>query len=191
MEINESKLKSKLGLGIALILLGFILVFGQTPSPGQQNQQSSTFASEPVEIKGFSQEEHSKESLPSRIIIPDLSIDLEVKEAKIVDGYWEVFENSAGWGEGSGLPGKNGNQVVFAHAREGLFLPLQNIKTGMSIYILTDGSWYQYQVAEIKEVFPNKVEVIAPTDDETLTLYTCSGFKDTKRLIVVAKRALE
>jgi len=30
-----------------------------------------------------------------------------------------------------------------------------------------------------------------PTPDETLTLYTCSGFADSKRLIVTAKRLPE
>ena len=41
---------------------------------------------------------------------------------------------------------------------------------------------------EIKLAYPNEVEVIAPTEDETLTLYTCSGFNDEKRLVVVGKR---
>ena len=49
-------------------------------------------------------------------------------------------------------------------------------------------SWYSYEVVDIKEVYPNQTEVIEETDDETLTLYTCSGFADSKRLIVVAKR---
>lgn len=42
---------------------------------------------------------------------------------------------------------------------------------------------------DTKEVLPESVEVVAPTTDETLTLYTCTGFADQKRLIVTAKRA--
>ena len=53
---------------------------------------------------------------------------------------------------------------------------------------LSQKDWFTYEVKEIKEVFPNQVEVIAPTPDEPLTLYTCSGYKDQKRLIVISKR---
>jgi sortase A len=113
---------------------------------------------------------------------------LPVKTAKIVAGYWQVFEDTAAWGEDSGYPGKSGNQVIFAHARKGLFLPLRGIAVGDKVYIMTDAAWYAYEVKEIKDVTPDQKEVIAPTTDETLTLYTCTGFEDSKRLIVVAKR---
>ncbi|OGM69990.1 hypothetical protein A2975_05285 [Candidatus Woesebacteria bacterium RIFCSPLOWO2_01_FULL_44_14] len=62
---------------------------------------------------------------------------------------------------------------------------------GQKVYILTEAAWYEYRVEEINEVYPNQTQVIAPTTDERLTLYTCSGFADTKRLIVVAKPALK
>ena len=54
--------------------------------------------------------------------------------------------------------------------------------------ILTKEKWYEYEIKEIKEVLPSQTETIAPTKEETLTLYTCSGFSDSKRLIVIAKR---
>lgn len=181
----KTSAKSKLGLGIAFFVLGFLLVFG---GKRQNDFAGYTFASEPVEVRGFTTERNFYRSEPRRIMMPDLSIDLEVKRAEIIDGYWEVFEDKAAWGVDSGYPGENGNQVIFAHAKEGLFLPLKEISGGMSIYVLTDGTWYSYKVVDIKEVFPNQTEVIAPTEDETLTLYTCSGFNDAKRLIVTAKR---
>lgn len=186
-ETKTSQVGSKLSLGFALFVLGAILVFG-----GFQNKHVSnyTFASEPIVIEGFSAEEVDESKVSKRILIPDLSIDLEINKAKEIKGYWEVFEDSAGWGEGSGLPGEVGNQVIFAHSREGLFLPLKDVQNEMEVYILTQDDWYQYKVEEIKEVFPNETQVIAPTDDETLTLYTCSGFNDSRRLIVVAKRII-
>lgn len=182
---DSIKNRSKIGLGLALVALGIILVFG-----GKKGLPESTytFANEPVRIEGFIKQELEEKKLPKRVIIPGLSIDLEVGRSEIIAGYWEVFENKAGWGVGSGIPGGAGNQVVFAHAREGLFLPLRNIQKEMKVYILTDDVWYLYKVEDIKEVFPNQTEVIAPTEDETLTLYTCSGFNDTMRLIVTAKR---
>jgi len=41
-------------------------------------------------------------------------------------------------------------------------------------------------VNKITAVYPNQVQIIAPTKNETLTLYTCTGFYDEKRLIVRA-----
>ena len=124
---------------------------------------------------------------PLRIVIPSLSVDIPIIEARVVDGFWELSETTASHGVGSANPGEVGNTVIFAHAREGLFGPLRNLKNDATVYVFSKDRWYRYQVTETKLVDPGAVEVIAPTDDETLTLYTCSGFLDTKRLIVTAK----
>lgn len=179
--------KRILGLGVILSLFGLLFVFtnpqkliGIRPDYSQEE--------EPVKIQGFEGKDYKPEDLPVKIVIPALSINLEIAKAKVVRGYWEVFSDKASWGEGSGIPGAVGNQVIFAHALEGLFLPLKDIDKEMEILVFTKEKWYLYKAVEIKEIFPNQTEVIAPTDDETLTLYTCSGFKDRKRLVVVAKR---
>jgi LPXTG-site transpeptidase (sortase) family protein len=145
-------------------------------------------ASDQIMLTDIKSTENAPLKEPTRIIIPDLSIDIPTQRSEIVKGYWEVFEDKAGWGEGSGYPGETGNQVIFAHAREGLFIKLPDIKPGAKIYVTTENGWYSYEVKEIKEVIPSDISVLAPTDDETLTLYTCSGYKDQKRLVVVAKR---
>lgn len=179
----------KIALAFALIILGLVLIFGRKTTPTVT--PSYTFESEPVKVDSLVNEYTTSDlegTLPRRIVIPTLTVDLDVRKSEVINGYWEVFEDSAGWGTGSGLPGKNGNQVIFAHAREKLFLPLKDVEVGDGIYVLTDDDWYAYEVKEIKEVLPNQIEVIAPTEDETLTLYTCSGYQDSKRLIVVAKR---
>lgn len=124
---------------------------------------------------------------PVRIIIPKYSLNLPIVEAKVVNGFWELSETTASHGTGSANPGGNGNIVIFAHARDNLFGPLRKAKKDDQIYILTEDKWYKYLVAEIKEVNPDQIEVIAPTTEETLTLYTCTGFLDGKRLIVKAK----
>ncbi len=183
--VSSGSSPSKLALGLSLIILGSFLFLAN----GQRDVKlSSSFENEPVKIQGLSENEIDESKIPKKIVIPDLSIDLNVKKANIVNGFWEVFEDSAAWGKGSGIPGEIGNQVIFAHARKGLFLPLQSIKVGTDIYILTDSGWFQYEVNDIKEVYPSQTEVIEVTADETLTLYTCSGYADSKRLIVIAKR---
>jgi LPXTG-site transpeptidase (sortase) family protein len=125
--------------------------------------------------------------LPTRVIIPGVGIDVGIRPARVVAGKWEVFEDSGSYGLGSGNPGQIGNMVLFAHARKDYFLNLRDVKVGASIYVFTDSMWYHYKVSETHEVSPTDISVIKPTEDETLTLYTCSGFADSKRMIVAAK----
>ena len=156
-----------------------------------QTAPDYTFAQEPVKIDSKligPRKNDDNKNLPQRIIIPSLSIDLPVTLAPVIKGYWKVYPDRAGFGDGSAYPGDKGNTVIFAHARYGLFLGLRDIKIGDKVYILTGDKWLSYKVKEIKTVLPKNLEVIAPTPDETLTLFTCSGFADSKRLIVIAKR---
>jgi sortase A len=125
-------------------------------------------------------------SHPVRIIIPRLTIDLPVVQAPLVNGHWALSETSASHGIGSASPGEAGNIVIFAHARPSLFYSLKIIRPQDTVYLHTSSRWFAYRVATISEVFPDQIEVISPTTTETLTLFTCSGFADSKRLIVTA-----
>ncbi len=187
---------------LVLLIAGFLLIFFSFNLPGDISKKDDDAtlvgvleqSREPINIDKSLLKERKKiekdKFPPVKISIPSLSIDIPVKEAKVVNGYWELFEDAAGWGVGSAYPGEVGNQVIFAHAREGLFLPLKKAKPDQKIIVFTKDKWFEYKISEIKEVLPSQTEVIAPTTDETLTLYTCSGFSDSKRLIVVAKRAI-
>ena len=124
--------------------------------------------------------------LPVRILIPNANIDLPIVSAKVINGYWELSETTASYGLGSGLPGENGNTVIFAHARDGLFYNLKDVKMGDIVYVFSKNMWFRYKVNKITAVYPNEVDVINPTKTQVLTLYTCTGFDDQKRLIVQA-----
>lgn len=123
---------------------------------------------------------------PTRINIQSVSIDLPVTDSKVVNGYWELSDTTASYGMGSGKPGNPGNIVIFAHARQGLFYNLKDIKEGDIVVVSTKDKKFKYKVNKITSVYPTEVEVVKPTKTETLTLYTCSGFYDEKRLIVQA-----
>ncbi len=168
-------------LGICLIVTPFLL-----KRFIDLHALSADFQTEPVKIN-LSSFSNSDGEPPTRINIPVLDIDLPIRLSPIKNGFWVVWEDAAGFGEGSAPPGQIGNTVIFAHARKGLFLPLKNAREGMRITLTTNSQTFTYQISEIKTVRPYELEVIAPTPDQTLTLYTCSGFLDKKRLIVIAK----
>ena len=90
-------------VGLSLVAVGLLFVYrGYNPI---NNFLKDSFADEPVKAAGFLIKDVGEEKLPSRIIIPKVAIDLPVKKATIVNGYWEVFTDMAGWGDGSGIPG--------------------------------------------------------------------------------------
>lgn len=194
-------------LGILLFVLGLVIFLSPTIYkkyisikseeirkakgllPRQVSPSGEMIETGPVKInKAYLTESFSLADLPKRIIIPSRQIDLPVKAAKVVNGTWELSQDSASFGLGSATPGGPGNTVIFAHAKWKLFRPLRTIKKGAKVYVLTAEDWYVYEVERIKTVLPSQVEVIGPTEDDTLTLFTCTGFADAKRLIVIAKR---
>ena len=140
----------------------------------------------PIKINESLYKNLTTQNLPVRILLPKENIDINVIPAKIINGYWELSDNTASYGQGSGVPGQNGNTVIFAHARVGLFYNLKDVQMGDTVYVFTKNKWYRYKVNKITAVYPNQTEVIKPTKNEVLTLYTCTGFSDEKRLIVQA-----
>lgn len=174
--ILRDKIVGLLFLAIALVSLLLPQIFFTTKVNG----------SYPIEISSSLLTSKEIQNDPVRILIPKVGIDLKVVNAQIVNGYWELSEDTASYGLGSGKPGAKGNTVIFAHARDGLFYNLKEIKQDDVIYVFTKNNWFRYKVNKITQVFPNQKEVIEPTKNEVLTLYTCTGFLDEKRLIVTA-----
>ena len=179
-KIQNHPLVNKI-IGLIFVLFALTLLIFPIHLPKQKINNNN-----PIKINESLYKNQATQNLPIRVLLPKTNIDLNVTPAKIINGYWELSENTASYGDGSGIPGQNGNTVIFAHAREGLFYNLKDVKTGDIVYIFTKDKWYRYKVIKISAVFPNQTEVIQPTKNQTLTLYTCSGFSDEKRLIVTA-----
>jgi sortase A len=172
--LEKNKILGLIFLFLALVL--FLRLLHQTTPP----------AKNPIVINSDLYKNAPVQNIPVRVLLPKADIDIPVIPAKIVDGYWELSENTASYGLGSGLPGEKNNTVIFAHARKGLFYNLKDVKTGDIIYVFSENKWFRYKVNKITSVYPDQVEVIKPTKNETLTLYTCTGYNDEKRLIVSA-----
>ncbi len=192
-DFKKVNLRAWPNLGFILILLGFALILVAPIYREIVNTKPNPYVPrevifDPVKpSKQFSLKDYKEEELPKRIFISSLGIDMAVAPSRVVDGFWEVSETLANFGLGSAPPGKSGNTVIFAHLRQGMFGNLYKIQKNAAIEIKTKDKTFVYKVSDIKEVSPSETSVIAPTIDKTLTLYTCSGFADSKRLVIQAK----
>ena len=126
-------------------------------------------------------------SVPERIMIDRLKINLPVKPAEIRNGLWQISPDSASYLVGSGSVGQPGNLVIYAHNKNHLFGPIRWIRSGDEIIIGTQDSQYTYSVVKTALVSPDRVDILAPSPDPTLTLYTCTGFLDRFRFVVTAE----
>lgn len=131
----------------------------------------------------------TKSAKPRRIVIENLGIDVAVENSQIIDGIWEISETNASFLITSAEPGTVGNVVIYGHNRQNIFGKLVNrVKSGQHIKLVTeDGQEYFYQVDQVVVVKPNEVGVVLPTKYEVLTVYTCTGFFDSQRLVVRAR----
>lgn len=191
---RSSSRASFLSLSLTLFFMGLVLLWPNTlpilatpPAPLPVTPTPAPVNLGPIHIDpSFFHQPSSSFPPPTRLIIPRLNLDLPVTESPIINGYWQLSDSTASHGQGSASPGQPGNIVIFAHARPGLFLPLRQIEAGTNIYVLTSRSWHLYRVDRIVTVSPDQTEIVSPTSAETLTLYTCSGFADSRRLVVQA-----
>ena len=124
---------------------------------------------------------------PKRIYIKNVDINLSIEEGKIVDGVWQISSTTATHLINSDVPGRTGNVVIYGHNLWNIFGKLENIQKGDVVDIFTvNGRKYEYKVSDILRVDPSDIEVVNPTNYSVLTIYTCTGFLDSKRLVVKA-----
>ena len=128
------------------------------------------------------------ESQIARIKIDKVKMNLVVEPAIINNGVWPVSEKNASHWASSANPGENGNIVIYGHNKTSVFGPIRWLNVGDKIE-LTDkqGQTYEYKISETVTVKPEEIKYVEPTNTETLTLYTCTGWWDSQRYIVSAK----
>ncbi len=125
--------------------------------------------------------------LPTKVTISSAKIDLAVEPGAIVDGVWQISYKNATYLTGSSLPTKNGNIVIYGHNKKVIFGRLPLVKKNDEVTItVKDGRSFKYKVSDISTVTPDKIEAVSPTNYPVLTIYTCTGFLDSKRLVVKA-----
>lgn len=161
--------------GIVLLFFGVYLIF-ERYNPKRlefQNVNSTPKTSSAI--------------LPKEIEIPDLNIHLAIYPAKITNSNWETTTKGVSLLSSSPIPGNNGNSILYGHNWESLLGPLVKIKPGEIVKITyPDKSVKIFKVEYTQIVSPSNVEILNQTKDKRITIYTCTGFLDSKRFVAVA-----
>lgn len=122
---------------------------------------------------------------PVSIAIPTLSLNLQIEPGIVQNNQWTLYDDKISWLATSEPPGSGKNVILYGHNRPLLFGPLDNLEIGEEIIVKNTEESFTYTVAEKRKVLPEEVDVIISPKNQ-LTLYTCEGSFDERRLVVIA-----
>lgn len=127
-------------------------------------------------------------SIPVAIIIPSQKITLPVSPAAVKNGNWTTTTNGISYLLSSPVPGDKGNSILYGHNWTNLLGKLVYVKPGEQLIVLfADHTKKSFTVMYTATVTPDQTHILDQTKDKRVTLYTCTGFLDTKRFVAVAK----
>jgi sortase A len=119
--------------------------------------------------------------------VPRLGLSVMVVEG-VKDG---DLNSAAGHIPGTALPGQPGNVGIAGH-RDTFFRPLRAIQQNDMMILSTLRGAYRYRVVSLSVARPEDVQVLSPTQHDSLTLVTCFPFdyvgSAPERFIVRAER---
>ncbi len=126
-------------------------------------------------------------SIPTLVEIPNVGIELPVIPAKLENGRWEATRYGVSYIITSAVPGQIGNSIFYGHNWASLLGPLVRVKKGERIVVRqSNGSEMVFIVEQTSVVTPDQTHVLTQSNDRRLTIYTCTGFLDSKRFVVTA-----
>jgi sortase A len=125
--------------------------------------------------------------LIGRLDIPRLGLSVIVIEGVRA----ATLRRAVGHIPGTALPGQQGNVGISGH-RDTFFRPLRNIRGNDMVTLTTLLGEFRYRVVSASIVRPDNIAVLAPTENQILTLVTCYPFyyvgPAPSRFIVRAER---
>lgn len=172
-------------LSIAFIIVGSAFIFeASTASLGLDIKHP--FLTPKAQItNNFTEPSKS----PKTLFIPKLSRTLAVSDGEVINNRWSISLTGVSFLKTSVQPGSVGNSVLYGHNLDNILGDLYLVGKGDSIYVVVEsGNFAKYEVVETKEVTSQSVEILNASQDSRLTLYTCSGFLDSARFVVIARQ---
>lgn len=185
VKTSEVKKKKNFWYGLNLVLAGILLILLSFLWHLHSERILSFTTSDSSKLESGVKKGYR----PVKVTIPSVGISLEVKEAVISNGVWQVWDNAANHLASSANPGSEGNIVIYGHNKNRIFGPIRWVSVGQTVELTDEkGTKYLYRIEKVIETSPIDISYVLPKDTETLTLYTCTGIFDSQRFVVVAKK---
>lgn len=138
-------------------------------------------------VKLHEREIDNSDSHPLALVIDDLAIRLPIIPANKNGINWETTSEGVSYLASSPRPGDLGNSIMYGHNWGSILGGLYRARPGHKIEIIySNGVSRQFEIQYVQETTPDDASVLAETTDRRITLYTCSGIFDQKRLVVTA-----
>lgn len=125
-------------------------------------------------------------ALPTELIITKVSLDLPIEETAINHGIWQIASNVSHLTI-SARPGEQGPIIMYGHNTNDRLGPIRWLSVGDLITLKTaDNKIHHYKIARTLTVAPNQMDIFTNRQEESLIIYTCDGFADLQRFILIA-----
>ena len=173
--ISQMTLKTKVLLVLGILLFGISFMW---------------HANQTIQLAFFTPKVSvmtSTQAAPVSIEIPRVKMNLPVEQTAITGGVWGVSQKGASYLGTSARPGEAGPIILYSHNTDDRFGPIRWLMPEDEIVITTiDNKSHNYTVKKLMTVSPNQIEAVSNYSEETLILYTCDGFADLQRFVVIA-----
>ena len=141
----------------------------------------------PTSIDPIAAEETANSQYPTSITINSINVNLSIIPSAKTNNKFETSKNGVTYLTDSVLPSQTGNSVFYGHNWSNLLGNLKNVKRGDIIELKYLGGEVETFTVDLITESPAKyAKVSLESDQKVMTLYTCSGFLDSKRIIVTA-----
>ena len=123
----------------------------------------------------------TKTNTIEKILIPKLAIELPITNTQ------NYSTHGATWIPTSALPGENGNIIIYAINKKGLFGNIDKLNIGDEIYLVgSDKNIFKYNVSSKLLIENDKISTFISDSTNELTLYTNVGIINSRKFVLKA-----
>ncbi len=126
-----------------------------------------------------------------QIIIPKIKVTLPIYKSTLKRGVWETSSRGISHANTTPIPGEPGNSILYGHNWPNMLKNLPKLQPGDEVIIRhsSDRSAV-FLITDTATINPEDTSLTRQTPDTRITLYTCTGWLDSSRFVVIAKPAL-
>lgn len=123
----------------------------------------------------------------SGVEIREIGLSLPVIPANKTGNNWDTTPDGVSYLVSTPMPGEKGNSVMYGHNWASILGNLHQVRVGNTIEVYySNQDSKEFKVVSVNEVAPSDSSMLLETENSTLTIYTCSGIFDQKRLVVTS-----